>query len=88
MIPVTLKQKPVKFDLKIGEKLVGRITCYHGGCISASWWESSDKQFHFINNFRNTRAAALAILRMLGFISGPGASGVSKIPLERIKGIR
>ncbi len=88
MIPVVLEQRPAVFDLKIGIKIVGRLTCYKHGCISASWWEDSTGKFHWIDNFRNTRIASLAILRMHHFISHSGTSGLGKIPLERIKGIR
>ncbi len=89
MIAVTLRQEPVVFKVRIGEKVVGKVIGYrHGSKIWAKYWDETCEEYHgFDNYFANMRAATKAILRKKGYLSYSGGD-LGKIAVRRITGIR
>lgn len=69
MISVRLDEKPRKFDVRIGDKLVGRLTVYTHGQISASIIDpETESGWRWVDGgFRTLKQATNRVLRTAGY---------------------
>lgn len=73
MLQVRCQEQPRRFDLKIGERLVGRLEVYVGnGKVAAYASETAATTPVFCGAHDTIRAAANAALRHLGYGNSAG----------------
>ncbi len=82
MIDVTLKEDTRRYELKIGQKMVGRVTVYNPDYIEAEVWNSDTSEWEGFDYFPSLRHASNATLRKLGY------GNATAVTIDRFKGLR
>lgn len=84
MIPVTAKEQPRRFKVRVGEKLIGRVTVNGDNWIYCETVDENDcGVFHWLDSgFKSITTAANRILRHKGYGNAEGCT------VKRVKGFR